>query len=320
MTEFDLTTLGEGGLRLSVPAGERLRAADTFDVHPIGAELNVAGSLARLGWRTAWASSVREGPIGDRIVDHARGHGIDTSLIHRPTDGRTGVYYVEYGRPPLPTSVHYDRSGTTFSDIDPGQLDWDRLLDTRIVHVTGITLGLGGRPRDAARLLIERAKSAGIPISVDVNHRKNLWTAEEAAATLNPLLPDTTVLSCSATDAEQLFGIVGEPLDQVIALRQRFGVEIVMMSQGSNGVVLVTGDDAPVTAPSRVSDLVDRLGAGDGLAAGALHAWLANRPERMADFGSVGAGLALVQQGETLISSAAELERLADQPATELNR
>ena len=168
--------------------------------------------------------------------------------------------------------------------------------------------------------MIERARSAGVPVSVDVNHRTNLWTAEEAAAVLEPLLAGATVVSCSAADAKNLFAIDGDPLDQIASMRRRFEAEIVMMSQGSNGVIVATGGDEPVTAPSRVGDVVDRLGAGDGLAAGALHAWLADRPERMADYGSVGAGLALVQQGETLLSGAAELEQLADQPPSELKR
>lgn len=320
MTGFDLTTVGEGGLRLSVPAGKRLRAADAFDVHPIGAELNVAGSLARLGWRTAWASGVNEGPIGDRIVDHATANGVDTSLVRRSPEGRTAVYYVEYGRAPLPTTVLYDRADSTFARLDPARLDWDRLLDTRLVHTTGITLGLGGRPRATATALVERARQAAVPVSVDVNYRANLWTPAEAADVLAPLLEGAAIVSCSAADAANLFGLDHpDPLSRVAELRRRFDAGVVLMSRGADGAVVLGAGDPMVTL-TRAPELVDRLGAGDGMAAGALHAWLIGRPERMADYGMTGAGLALVQEGETLLTSAAELERLADQPSTDLER
>ena len=48
MPRFDVTTFGEGGLRLSVPKGQRIEQASRFDVNIAGAEANVTGALARL--------------------------------------------------------------------------------------------------------------------------------------------------------------------------------------------------------------------------------------------------------------------------------
>jgi hypothetical protein len=45
---FDVTTLGEMLIRLSVPDGKRLENASQLEVYPAGAEANVATLLARL--------------------------------------------------------------------------------------------------------------------------------------------------------------------------------------------------------------------------------------------------------------------------------
>ena len=46
---YDITTLGEMLLRLSVPAGKRLEEASQLDVYPAGAEATAASTLTNLG-------------------------------------------------------------------------------------------------------------------------------------------------------------------------------------------------------------------------------------------------------------------------------
>ncbi|SVC62076.1 uncharacterized protein METZ01_LOCUS314930, partial [marine metagenome] len=62
MARFDLTTFGEGVLRLSVAAGQRIETATTFDVNVSGTEANIAGALSRLGWRCGWVSALPDTP------------------------------------------------------------------------------------------------------------------------------------------------------------------------------------------------------------------------------------------------------------------
>jgi sugar/nucleoside kinase (ribokinase family) len=68
---FDLTTLGEGQLRLCVPAGERREGADRFDAYVSGTEGNVAVViLDRIGAGDAMVAGVLHGVLGG---DFARG-------------------------------------------------------------------------------------------------------------------------------------------------------------------------------------------------------------------------------------------------------
>jgi 2-dehydro-3-deoxygluconokinase len=111
---FDLTTLGEGQLRLCVPAGERLERADRFDVYVSGTEGNVADTLARLGWRTGWVSALPDSPLGRRVQRQHVLAGVDLGAV-RWAEGRLATYYVEYAVPPRSIQVWFDRRDSCFA-------------------------------------------------------------------------------------------------------------------------------------------------------------------------------------------------------------
>ena len=66
---YDLTTLGETMLRISVAPGIALEQAEAAALHVGGAESNVACALAQLGRRVAWASRLPDLPTGRRVAN-----------------------------------------------------------------------------------------------------------------------------------------------------------------------------------------------------------------------------------------------------------
>jgi 2-dehydro-3-deoxygluconokinase len=58
--------------------------------------------------------------------------------------------------------------------------------------------------------------------------------------------------------------------------------------------------------------VVDRIGAGDGLAAGLLHGWLGEDIVRGLRYGVVLAALAASQYGDMIVTTAAEVEELTN--------
>jgi 2-dehydro-3-deoxygluconokinase len=320
MTRFDVSTIGEGGLRLSVPSGRRVQTTDSFDTQVIGAELNVVSTLSNIGWACAWASGVHESPLGDRVRRHLSTNRVDKSLVVTMPDGRTGMYFVEYGSPPLPTSVFFDRSGTSFTALDVDQVDWVGLLDTRVLHLTGLSAALGDGPATLIGHARKSAKERGVPVSFDVNYRSTLWSPETACEVLAPLAESSELLFCSENDAQQVFGIDSPREARIAELKDATNASSVFMSIGADGVLALTNDDAVVHTPSYARNVIDRLGAGDGLAAGVLHGWLDGRTSEASVFGAVVAGLALAQVGETVVASRAEIDRIIDDADVELRR
>src|SRR2546425_2682783 len=150
---YDLVTLGEVLLRLAIPSPTRFETARHLDLQVGGAEANVAAACARLGLRAAWISALPANPWGERIRRELAGNGVDCAYVRMTEDARVGVYFLEYGVPPRPVRVLYDRRDSAFARLTPAQVDWEPVRRARLVHLTGVTPALG----ESARALVERA-------------------------------------------------------------------------------------------------------------------------------------------------------------------
>src|SRR3954464_11231435 len=176
-------TFGEIMLRLAPPGFERILQTGQFVATFGGGEANVAVALSQLGLPAAFVTVLPDkNPIADAVVGELRRFGVDTSKIIRGK-GRMGVYYVEAGANQRPSKVVYDRDNSAIALAKPGDIDWDRALESAAwFHVTGITPAISG---SAAELALDAAKSAqsrGITVSCDLNYRKNLWKWGKSAA------------------------------------------------------------------------------------------------------------------------------------------
>jgi 2-dehydro-3-deoxygluconokinase len=312
---FDVTTLGEIMLRLSVSSGERLETAARLDVHPGGAEANVAGLLARLGRHTRWAGALPDNPLGRLAANALRTAGVDMGGIHWCEAGRMGVYYLEFGAPPRGTQAIYDRAGSCASQMQPGQIDWEAMLDTRLLHLTGITPAISPSCRQVVVEALRRAKERGLPVSFDINYRQKLWTEAEAAETLAVLMQDVELLLCGAADAERLFGCTGDRQEVAAAMLARSHAKHVVVTFGDQGALLWDGTRW-LHEPARPTQIVDRLGAGDALAAGLIHGWLEGDLAAGLRYGVTLAAMALSQHGDMVITNRRELERVTAASAT----
>ncbi len=313
MPRFDLTTLGEGQLRLCVPAGTRLERTDHFDVYVSGTEGNVASTLARLGRATGWVSALPDSPLGRRVVREYRIAGVDVGAV-RWAEGRLATYYVEYAVPPRSIQVWFDRRDSCFTHLRPDEVDWDYLLDTRLLHLTGITLALPGNPQALVLEAAQRARAAGVPVSYDVNYRARLWPPDEARRVTLPLVAEVDVLCCSLGDAVTVLGVApGGPETVLRGVAALTRARYVVMSMGGDG--LLGWDriaDEVQHVPAREVVILDRIGAGDAMVAGVLHGVLGGDFERGLRYGALCAALSLSQWGDQLIVDPAELERLLD--------
>ena len=174
---FDVTAIGSTMLRLSVPSGERLESAGTFQVHTAGTESNTLTALSRMGLKTGWVSRLGDSPLGRRVAREVHSFGVDTSRVIWAPGERNEVFFVEYGASPRGIQVIYDRGGAAVSRLTFDQLDLDYLLDTRVYHATGILAALSAACRDTALKAMQAARAAGVQVSFDVNYRSKLWDA-----------------------------------------------------------------------------------------------------------------------------------------------
>lgn len=319
MPTFDCTAIGEGGVRLSVPPGHRLERAERVDLAIAGTEANVLCTLSSLGWATSWFSGMaRNSPVADRVEFQLRSFGVDVSGVHRG-EGRTGTYWAEYSVPPRATAVFFDRRDTAFSKLTVVDIDWDKLLDTRLLHLTGLTAPLSPTVLKVLQEAMRRAAAAGVPVSFDVNYRTHLWAPEEAAPVLRPFIEQAEIVFCKREDVQL---ILDGPADIEGCLRLVGKVSqgsCVVTSYGVEGAMALI-DGEICTEPALPVTILDRLGAGDGLAAGFIHSWLMGDKVHALRYGVSVAALALSQYGEQIITSREEVDALATGPAVSLRR
>lgn len=264
----DVVTLGEtmAAFRAAAP----LRLGGTVGLSIAGAESNVAIGLTRLGHSVRWIGVTGADEPGELVRRTLRAEGVDLSLARVDPDAQTGLILFEARIRDI-SRVSYYRTGSAGSrlgpqDVAPAFAAPARI--PRILHVTGITAGLGERPYAAVREAVAAARAAGVLVCLDVNYRHRVWPVDRAAAALRPLLPSVDLLV--ASDDE--LSVVSDDPDPVTALRAA-GVSEVVVKHGERGATSHSAQGS-THRPARTVAVVDTVGAGDAFVAGLLSATL----------------------------------------------
>jgi 2-dehydro-3-deoxygluconokinase len=319
-------------LRLSPPAGIRLQRSRTLDVHFGGAEANVAVSLSHFGLDSSFVSALPMNDIGTNALAVLKMYGVDTQFIHR-SEHRMGTYYLEHGSGPRPSKVIYDRRLSAFSQLKPGDVDWERVFeDADWFHWTGITPALSESVAELLQEGLEAAKKLGIKVSADLNYRKKLWSEKEAKSCLTKLMPYVDVLCGNEEDPIRVFGLTPGDSDvdkgrlnvegyKTLArsLIEQFGFEKVAItlresisaSENFWSAVLIDGNKL-YKGPRHHVWIVDRVGTGDAFAGGLIYCLLKGRSEIDAlSFGIAAACLKHSVLGDFSMASVKEVEAFA---------
>jgi len=310
---YDLITLGETMWRLSPPGNTRLEAAHQLDIKLGGAEGNVAVGLARLGKRTAWWSRLPDNAPGHHVANTLRSFGVDVSGVAWG-GSRLGTYFVEFGSPPRPTQVIYDRANSAASEMTPADFDWSLLSKTRWLHLTGITPALSASCLETVRHAVKMAHDVGTPISLDLNYRTKLWTMDEARPIFDELASQCTLVIAAARDGKALIGGDTPPNWVGRGLHRRWHTPTVIVTMGERGASAFDGHDS-YEAPAYPVTIVDKIGAGDAFDVGLLCALMDGKSlEDALRYGNAVAALKMTMPGDLALVTHDEVERLMSQP------
>jgi 2-dehydro-3-deoxygluconokinase len=305
----EIVTIGEVMLRLSVRSGDRLDSAPTFEVHVGGAEANTAAALAALGRSVAWVSVLPDNSLGRRVAAALRSLDVDIESVRWAEGARLGTFFVELSEPPRPIRVLYDRSGSAASSMTPADVPWQRIDQSRLVHVSGITPALSPSCRTAVTELADRLRQSKVAFAVDVNYRAQLWSALEARRCLEEVAAGADVVVCTAEDARDVFDIEESPEHAASALADRLGAGRLVITDGPEGAWWREGTSSG-HVPAIPATVVDRLGAGDAFTAGVIDGVLDGDLEAGVRRGVALGALALGTRGDQVRTSRAEVENL----------
>ena len=309
---LDLVSLGGLVHRLD-PGIVPFRKATECKIHVSGGEFNVAANLADcFGLRTAIATAMVDYPIGDLIAERVRAMGVKPLYKHFKHDGVQGpnmaTVYSDRGQGVRAPVVFYNRCNEAAAQLKPGDFDWKSIFSggTRWFHSGGIFAALSPTTSELIIEGMRAAKAAGAITSFDLNYRAKLWSFsgghERAVSVLDRIVQNVDVLVGNEEDLQMGLGFAGpevaaksklDPsafigmIDQVTRKYPQVKIiattlrEVHSTNRHTWGAVAWINGKA-VVAPTCELDVYDRVGGGDGFAAGFFYGLLAGEPEEQA--------------------------------------
>jgi len=229
-----------------------------------GASANFACHTAILGGQVSMLSAVGKDARGDQALSILKGFDIDTSLIQRVAGTPTGS-----------VGIRLDVTGKpTFEIHSPSAWDciaWENELDSRVARVDAIYFGTLGQRSELSRATIQQAiqlaKSHKILRVLDVNLRKPFYDAE----LIHDSISQTSVLKLSEEELVEVAAacdveFAANPETTLRQLLTRFKLDLVVMTRGAEGAILVSPTES-VVQPGIPTIVRDTVGAGDSFTA-----------------------------------------------------
>lgn len=326
---MNVVTFGEIMLRLKSPGQERLFQSPLLEATFGGSEANVAVALARLGQPTAFATVLPDNQIGRECVRELRYHGVDISLI-KAKSGRMGIYFFENGANQRPSNVIYDRAGSAIAEIEPSDIDWKgAFAGAGWFHLSGITPAVSRKAADASISAVKAAKEAGLTVSFDLNFRAKLWNyGTKAQDVMTEIAGYADVLIGNEEDYQKSLGLEGPKsaaegkidTGEYAAMCARalakfpdakYAAVTLRESHSADSndwsAMLAAREGDMVSRRYSISDIVDRVGAGDSFSAGLIYGLIQfGEPKKALEFAvalsclkhSISGDFALIEPGE----------------------
>ncbi len=349
--EQDFLSLGALVHRLD-PGIIPFRKATECKIHVSGGEFNVAANLSDcFGLKTGIATAMSDYPIGDLIAERVRAMGVKPFYKHFKHDGVRGpnmaAVYSDRGYGVRAPVVFYNRSNEAAGQLKPGDFDWKKIFagGVRWVHSGGIFAALSPTTAPLAAEMMKEAKAAGAVTSFDLNFREKLWKIsggnERAVEIIGKIVENVDVLVGNEEDLQKGLGIPGpevaaksklDPsvffamIDSVVKKHPHVKVvattlrEVHSTNRHSWSAVAWI-DGKTYTAPTAELDVVDRVGGGDGFAAGFIYGLLTGEsPEESVKLGWAHGALLTTFPGDTTMATAEQVRAFAKGGSARIQR
>jgi 2-dehydro-3-deoxygluconokinase len=201
-------SFGELLLRLSPDDSGQWLEDNTLSVFVGGAELNVASALSLWDVPSQYFTALPKNGLSAQVIEYVERQGIDTSKVHYGGD-RIGLYFLTKGKDLKHDALIYDRANSAFAELQPGTIDWDKVLDgVTWFHFSAICPAISQQAADVCLEVLQAASARGITISIDLNYRSKLWQyGKQPQEIMTLLAPYCDVIMGNVWAAETMLGV-----------------------------------------------------------------------------------------------------------------
>jgi len=348
---LDFLSLGALVHRLD-PGIIPFRKATHCDIHVSGGEFNVAANLSdcfRLN--TGVATAMVNYPVGDLIAERVRAMGVKPFYKHFKHDGVRGpnmaTVLSDRGQGVRAPVVFYNRSNEAAGLLRPGDFDWKSIFGqgVRWFHSGGIFAALSETTGELIVEAMQAAKAAGAVTSFDLNYRQKLWDIwggqSKAVDVLARIVEHVDVLVGNEEDLQKGLGVQGQDVESTSKLDPSafFAViekatkkfpnvkavattlrEVHSTNHHTWGAVAwVSGQT--FQAPTCELDVLDRVGGGDGYAAGFFYGLLnGESPDEAVKLGWAHGALLTTFPGDTTMATVEQVRGFAKGGSARIQR
>jgi 2-dehydro-3-deoxygluconokinase len=342
--EGDLDFLSLGALVHRLDTGIiPFRKATECLIHVSGGEFNVAANLADcFNMNTGIASAMVEYPIGELIAERVRAMGVRPFYKRFKHNGVNGpnmaTVYSDRGQGVRAPVVFYNRSNEAAAQLKPGDFDWNAIFSrgVRWFHSGGIFAALSESTGEVIIEGMKAAKKAGAIVSFDLNFREKLWNIwggqQKAVDVIGRIVANVDVLVGNEEDLQKGLGIPGPEVaskSQLDPTTFFAMIESVVRKHPHVKAVATTlrevrstnrhawGAVAWVNGKTFVSptcelDVHDRVGGGDGFAAGFIYGLLKGEtPDEAVRLGWAHGALLTTFPGDTTMATVEQVRAFA---------
>ena len=328
------------------------RKATQCQIHVSGGEFNVAANLSDcFCLKTGIATAMVDYPIGDLIAERVRAMGVKPFYKHFKHNGVTGpnmaTVYSDRGQGVRGPVVFYNRSNEAGALLKPGDFNWAEIVSggVRWFHSGGIFAALSPTTSEVIIEGMKAAKAAGAVVSFDLNFRAKLWSFsggnEHAVQVIRRIVENVDVLVGNEEDLQMGLGIQGpevaaksklDPstffgmIDKVVDRHPQVKIvattlrEVHSTNRHSWSAVAWI-DGKTYQAPTAELDVYDRVGGGDGFAAGFFYGLLTGVPEEEAvKLGWAHGALLTTFPGDTTMTTLEQVRALAGGGSARIQR
>ncbi|HEV3143062.1 MAG TPA: PfkB family carbohydrate kinase [Gemmataceae bacterium] len=328
------------------------RKATECLIHVSGGEFNVAANLADcFRMKTGIATAMVDYPIGDLVAERVRAMGVKPFYKHFAHDGVAGpniaTVYSDRGCGIRAPVVFYNRSNEAGARLKPGDLDWESIFGggVRWFHSGGIFAALSQTTPELIIEGMQAAKAAGAVVSFDLNFREKLWKIsgglQRAHEVIRRIMANVDILVGNEEDLQKGLGIPGpevaaksklDPsaffgmIDHVAKLYPHVKIvattlrEVHSTNRHTWGAVAWVGGKTHVSLTCEL-DVHDRVGGGDGFAAGFFYGLLTGEsPEEALKLGWAHGALLTTFPGDTTMATLEQVKTLAQGGSARIQR
>jgi 2-dehydro-3-deoxygluconokinase len=328
------------------------RKATECRIHVSGGEFNCAANLADcFGMKTGIVTAMVDYPVGELIDGAVRAMGVKPFYKRFKHNGVSGpnmaTVYSDRGFGVRPPVVFYNRANEAGGLLKAGDFNWQEIFagGVRWFHSGGIFAALSETTPDVIVEGMQAAKAAGAVVSLDLNYRAKLWNVaggeSRAVAVLDRILKHVDVLVGNEEDLQKSLGIAGPEVAAKSKLDPSafFGmIDSVIEKHPQIKIVATTLRDVHSTnrhswsavawvngrtyaAPTAELDVYDRIGGGDGFAAGFFYGLLnGEQPEEALKLGWAHGALLTSFPGDVTMASLAEVRAFAQGGSARVQR